>query len=1216
METQSKGPGAFSNTTESKQSKSEADFYSSIPKNDSVEVLQHFFGERELEPFDNSEILRCRLLYQVKSSSIENCTDIREIKTKKLIGTVPILQLRHAWRMAHSKYAEAAVKNKLFFMTEAEWESDLEKLECYIIRKRGLSQDCTILFSDVWELSELEYESVGLTRPTQFMALLQTAILGEIEENRKLAASWEKIKRYLHIIPLEKSKGGIFSVADATRLKDCLHVKCLNQLRRIHILKLKNAMLDYDFATIVADINRAYREDRAKRIDRRFKIDPFFYALINLGIVLFFGYSYQYTLIKNAQMTNVIMVCLTLFVIDALFVVIGGLRGKRRRRKRPSYVYYTKKVKRAIVIFSLFALFSIASIFVFYQRYDGYNSIVFYRDLKDGTVTVAGLFDKNVSTVHIADTIDGKTVSEIDAWAFKGEDIESVTLPDTLTKIDKAAFKNCSLLQEISIPEGVTSIAKDAFKGCDDLTGTLALPSTLESIGKNAFKGSDIEALAFSEHASVSIGKSAFEGCSRLKSITNPSAITSIGDKAFKGCSNLQSIAFTNKLTSIGKEAFKGCKSMTSIIVPESVSSIGKKAFYGCEQLKSITLPFPGMSLKSSSKKSISTILNPSEPISLTICSANPIYAKSLKKVSFISSISLDDRITEIEKGTFQKMESLKTIKLPSSISEIPSAFFENCSALQTVIGFDSVRSIGASAFQGCTALSSIDLQSVQTIEASAFEGCSSLASINLTSTTSVGSAAFKNCIHLGSVFGTAALKSIGDSAFSGCLELTTVGDFTSLEVLGKSAFDGCYVLGPTLRFTEKLTSLGSFAFQNCRALSQIDLENAPLRSIGIYVFDGCQKLSSITLPKTLEAIAQGTFSNCNSMQSLSSISNLSELTALVTIEERAFEGSGLSGELIIPSTVSTIGERAFSRSLITAISLPTSLQTIGKGAFANCTELRTATLPFLGNARETKQDGYTWVFENSVVPTVTLLDITRVTKKTFAGGETVLTTVILPDDVTKLEENAFKGFTALRTVELPAELTAIGKNAFRDCNNLIDIILPSKLRTIDDNAFRGCSKLTTVVFPEGFDSLGVGAYQDCINLTTIGDAYTNVSFPSSLRVIPQAAFKNCQNLRNVNLTDSSLTHIGAYAFAGTKVAALGSLTFGDTLLAIEEFAFSECGQIIEVVVLSEHLSDIDVQAFGESPSLRLFVPNETMLETFSKLFERYPNVEIELILE
>ena len=59
-------------------------------------------------------------------------------------------------------------------------------------------------------------------------------------------------------------------------------------------------------------------------------------------------------------------------------------------------------------------------------------------------------------------------------------------IPESVTKIDCAAFNNCSGLTSITIPEGVASIGESAFNGCSDLT-TITIPSSMIGIGKMAF---------------------------------------------------------------------------------------------------------------------------------------------------------------------------------------------------------------------------------------------------------------------------------------------------------------------------------------------------------------------------------------------------------------------------------------------------------------------------------------------------------------------------------------------------------------------------------------------------------------------------------------------------------------------------------------------------------------------------------------------------------
>ena len=118
---------------------------------------------------------------------------------------------------------------------------------------------------------------------------------------------------------------------------------------------------------------------------------------------------------------------------------------------------------------------------------------------------------------------------------------------------------------EITIPNSVTSIEKYAFYPCSSLT-SITIPNSV-----------------------TSIGESAFWGCSALTSITLPNSVTTIKDYAFGDCSSLTSITIPNSVTSIGDWAFAYCSSLNSIAIPNSVTSIGDDAFRNCYALTSIT---------------------------------------------------------------------------------------------------------------------------------------------------------------------------------------------------------------------------------------------------------------------------------------------------------------------------------------------------------------------------------------------------------------------------------------------------------------------------------------------------------------------------------------------------------------------------------------------------------------------------------------------------
>ncbi|MDY5917404.1 MAG: leucine-rich repeat domain-containing protein [Treponema sp.] len=164
-------------------------------------------------------------------------------------------------------------------------------------------------------------------------------------------------------------------------------------------------------------------------------------------------------------------------------------------------------------------------------------------------------------------TNESSFIIDTDTYGFKLPDcVTGIILPNGATAIEKFStivndFPN---LQTITIPSSVTSIGSSAFYKCTKLT-SVTIPEGVTSIGSYAFSY-----------------------CSSLTSITIPNSVTSIGDEAFQDCSSLTSITIPEGVTSIGNYAFDECKKLTSITIPESVTSIGGYAFYYCTSLKTI----------------------------------------------------------------------------------------------------------------------------------------------------------------------------------------------------------------------------------------------------------------------------------------------------------------------------------------------------------------------------------------------------------------------------------------------------------------------------------------------------------------------------------------------------------------------------------------------------------------------------------------------------
>lgn len=146
-------------------------------------------------------------------------------------------------------------------------------------------------------------------------------------------------------------------------------------------------------------------------------------------------------------------------------------------------------------------------------------------------------------------------------------DIESFTVPDSVTNIGEYAFYKHKKLTNINLGKNLKAIGDCAF-GSSKLT-SITFPETLESVGKKAFANS------FS-----------------LKEINFNNKLSLLDEEAFSTCKALTTINFAKdgKLEDLKLGVFENCSSLTEIIIPDYVKYIRIRAFHDCVKVEKIVI--------------------------------------------------------------------------------------------------------------------------------------------------------------------------------------------------------------------------------------------------------------------------------------------------------------------------------------------------------------------------------------------------------------------------------------------------------------------------------------------------------------------------------------------------------------------------------------------------------------------------------------------------
>lgn len=522
--------------------------------------------------------------------------------------------------------------------------------------------------------------------------------------------------------------------------------------------------------------------------------------------------------------------------------------------------------------------------------------------------------------------------------------ITAITLPDTLTRIQIEDFAFCSSLTSITIPKSVERIEINAFFGCN--FDTVTVYDTLQRVDSFATLNADrvnIKVTSFETFFNSFELKGGLESANEYHlldenndEITNvviPDTVTEIKKHAFAGFKQITNVNIGNGVKTIGEEAFKNCTALKKLVIGTALENLDQSAFEGATYFTSFEVAEgnPNFAVESGVlyNKAKTTIIR-APRWGLNGYLIIPGTVDTIADYAFSTCTGLTQILSNdyndlaIGAHAFEKCNNFSGIHINvnggNGITAIGDYAFNECESLEHIYNIsDRATSIGNRAFTSCTSLTSITLsKGISTIGDYVFGGCSSLTAINVASENE--SYASEN----GVLF---------------------TKDKTEI-ICCPGAYSGDFVAPSTV------TDVDDDAFYGCSFLTSATFTDG-LKFIGEYAFFGCSSLGMVTLPDTIETIETSAFHNChnlgfNTYGGANYLGNgTNEYLALIDSTDRYITSCD------IYDTCKVIADNAFSFSYydycrtLAEVNIPTSVLFIGNNAFAYCSTL--ATINYAG---------------------------------------------------------------------------------------------------------------------------------------------------------------------------------------------------------------------------------------------------------------------------
>lgn len=661
-----------------------------------------------------------------------------------------------------------------------------------------------------------------------------------------------------------------------------------------------------------------------------------------------------------------------------------------------------------------------------------------YWSLENGVLTISG---KGTVYCHRDYALNG-TVGFSPVWNKYNKKIKEVVIEEGITGLQHYCFAWLDNLEKITLPESLETIGGNAFRFCPSLK-EIYIPKNVSKIGKNAIE-SDIKITVDPENPHLIYDNSNYSFFNKDKtkliyasSCINyivPDGVEIIGDHAFN--ENRHSFIFLpDSVTTIGRSAFRVCE-ITALDLPESLTEIGQYAFE-CSSLETIKIP----------------------------AGVKKISAFAFSCNYYLENVIIEEGVEELDYACFCDCSNLAEVVLPSSLKSVESAAFNYCDALDSLTFLNPDCEIKDSnsipkettiiGYDNSTAQEYAEKYNREFISLGEFEKtvvksgeCGENATFTLYDNgemvvSGTGAVDSENCPIFSNV--KKVIIEDGITKISGNL-FRNLGECTSIKLPDTLTHIGFAALKDTDALTsivipEGVTNIGEMAFENCTGLTDVTFPDS-LKVIDEWAFTNCTSLSEIVLPESVSIIRIGAFSNCDNLKS-------------VTL---------LNPQCKIADSKFTVGENyeiiGYDGSTAEAYALKYSKKFTSLGA-----------APAVDNTRFTVEEGKcgpqaTWVLDSEGVLTVS-----------GKGGISVAPVNWYYNYKNSSNEWGLRHVDDVKEVIVEDGITALGDYTFFGWDNLIYVTLSETVSSINKNSFDGCSNLTQVIIKNPECSIAEHAY-------------------------------------------------------------------------------------------------------------------------------------------